>query len=110
MPIHENLSKNLKWFREESKFSQTQLADYLGIDPSLVSRFEKGEREIPLPIALKVCDLFGIEFSDLLIDDPTTLAPNLLLAFRADGLEPKDLQAIGALQKVVKYYKQLNRV
>jgi len=110
MPIHENLSKNLKWFREESKFSQTQLGEYLGVDPSLISRFEKGEREISLPIALKVCDLFGIEFSDLIVDDPTTLAPNLLLAFRSDGLETRDLQAIGALQKVVKYYKQINRL
>ena len=40
------IGKKVKLLREAASFTQQQLADYLSVDQSLISKFEKGERSI----------------------------------------------------------------
>jgi len=55
--------KELKQWREKNRYSQSQLAEVLGVIPISVSRWERGEREIPsfLHLALNYLELKGEE-------------------------------------------------
>lgn len=44
----------IKDLREDSDLTQKQVADYLVCDQSLYSKYERGEREIPLHIIVKL--------------------------------------------------------
>jgi len=41
--------------REDKDFTQQQVAKYLQCDRSLYSKYERGERDIPLHIVAKTC-------------------------------------------------------
>ncbi|HWR23780.1 MAG TPA: helix-turn-helix transcriptional regulator [Feifaniaceae bacterium] len=40
--------------REDNDFSQKQIAEYLKCDRSLYSKYERGERDIPLHLMVKL--------------------------------------------------------
>lgn len=44
--------------REEKGMTQQQVADYLMCDQSLYSKYERGEREVPLELMVKLAKLF----------------------------------------------------
>lgn len=44
--------------REEKGMTQQQISDYLMCDQSLYSKYERGEREVPLEIMVKLAKLF----------------------------------------------------
>ena len=48
----------IKQLREKSKLNQTQLAVFLDVDQSYVSKCEKGERQLSLDSLEKLCNLF----------------------------------------------------
>ena len=47
----------LKKARESKGLTQKQLADMLYVDPSLVCRWEKGQRKVPLATVVAIWDL-----------------------------------------------------
>lgn len=44
--------------REDHDLTQQQVAEYLMCDQSLYSKYERGEREIPLNIMIKLAKLY----------------------------------------------------
>lgn len=44
--------------REDQDISQQQIADYLMCDQSLYSKYERGERTVPLEIMVKLADYY----------------------------------------------------
>lgn len=44
--------------REDHDFTQQQVAEYVGCDRSLYSKYEREEREIPLHALLKLAELY----------------------------------------------------
>ena len=46
--------------REDRDIKQKQVADYLMCDQSLYSKYERGEREIPLALLIKLADYYGV--------------------------------------------------
>lgn len=46
--------------REDSDLTQKQVADYLMCDQSLYSKYERGERALPLELAVKLADLYRV--------------------------------------------------
>ena len=49
----------IKDIREDNDKTQQQIADYLDCDRSLYSKYERGEREIPLALIIKLADYYG---------------------------------------------------
>lgn len=45
--------------REDRDMTQRQVADYLMCDQSLYSKYERGERPVPLEIMVKLAKLYG---------------------------------------------------
>ena len=60
--------------REDRDLKQKQVADYLLCDQSLYSKYERGERALPLDYADKLADFYGVSVDYLLcrtnIDKP----------------------------------------
>ena len=44
--------------REEKDITQQQISEYFNCDQSLYSKYERGEREVPLEIMVKLAMLF----------------------------------------------------
>ena len=52
--------KRIKDLREDSDKKQTEVAGYLGIRQEVYSRYERGERTLPLEHLLKLADLYDV--------------------------------------------------
>lgn len=54
-----NVAYRLKELREENGYSQRQLAEYLEIDQSNLSKIENGKRKLNLILLDKICYLYN---------------------------------------------------
>lgn len=52
--------------REDRDLTQKEVADYLICDQSLYSKYERGERPLPLEYADKLADYYGVSVDYLL--------------------------------------------
>lgn len=52
--------------REDRDLTQKQLADYLLCDQSLYSKYEREERPLPLELADKLADFYGVSVDYLM--------------------------------------------
>lgn len=52
--------------REDNDLKQRQVADYLMCDQSLYSKYERGERPLPLEYAEKLADYYGVSVDYLI--------------------------------------------
>ena len=52
------MNLRIRDLREDNDKTQQQMADYLNCDRSLYSRYERGEREIPLALIAKLADYY----------------------------------------------------
>ena len=99
------IAKNFKALREHLGITQAQMAEYLGVIREQVSYYENGEREIPLQILEKSCNLFGIELVDFFSEEPSESI--ISFAYRADDLDKKDLEEIASFKNIIKNYHRM---
>jgi len=110
MKTQDLIRKNLATLRTRRGLSQEEVAAYLKISRPLISYYENGEREIPLPQLEKLSDLYGVAVSDLMNDETEFQQANFAFAFRTNGLAESDLQSIADFQKIVKNYLKLKSI
>ncbi len=110
MTSQDQIRKNLATLRSRRGLSQEEVAAFLKISRPLISYYESGEREIPLPHLEKLSNLFGVEVADLMSDESAFLQANFAFAFRTNGLAESDLQSIADFQKIVKNYLKLKLI
>ena len=62
----------LRELREERRLTQAAVADVLLCDQSLYSKYERGERSLPLELAAKLADCYGVTLDYLVgrTDEP----------------------------------------
>lgn len=51
--------------REDNDLTQKKIAEYLMCDQSLYSKYERGEREIPLNLIVKLADYYNVSIDYL---------------------------------------------
>jgi|SRR5690554_1786461 len=90
--------KRFKELREESKLKQSQMAEYLEVDQSYISKCEKGERQFSVDLLEKAGDLFGCSFEYFV--NPEYQYTPIPFTFRAESIDTKDLKTIAALNKI----------
>ena len=100
----ENIYTNIRELRTYNKMTQEAVASYLNIDRSTLTKYESGDRNIPLKIAEKIANLFGVELYDLYEKDEQLATTNVVLSFRADELNNEDLESIAQFNTIVKNY------
>ena len=63
--MSEGFPERLKRLRKARKFSQERLAEAIGISYSAYRRYESGERDMPLTVAVRLADLFQVSLDEL---------------------------------------------
>lgn len=58
--------------REDRDIKQKVIAEYLGMDPTVYRRYEKGVRSVPVDVIIKLADYYKVSTDYLLgrTDDP----------------------------------------
>lgn len=93
-----NVGIKVKQLREQANLTQKQMAEYLSIDQSLVSKFEKGERSISSDVLEQLSGLFCCPVSALLSDEKMT--STYTIAFRTTAIGSEDLAALAVINKI----------
>lgn len=98
--------RRLKKLRVDNGYTQKQVADYLEIDQSYLSKIEKGERKITLSIINRLCLLYDCSHQYLFDKDDGYQLPKI--AFK--GVNNVDLDAIARMNEVKMYLNQLRHI
>ena len=93
-----NIGLKVKSLRESSGFTQANIAKYLKVDQSLISKFEGGERAISVDMLEKLTTLFGCSISDF--NENTDNFKPLYFALRASQICEDDLETIYAINRI----------
>ena len=105
MTTNMSVGQKVKNLREKAGLNQTQIAKFLEVDQSFVSKCENGERQFHVDALERLCNLFGCVMSDLISrEDPIE---TLCFAFRADSIESEDLMAISDINKIALNIRQM---
>ena len=91
----EKIGKRIKDLRKRAGFSQGVIAKYLKVDQSLISKIEKGEREVSTDMIKK---LFGCTVKAFIEESQTEEYLNV--AFRSSELSEEDLKAISIINRI----------
>ena len=94
----EVVSKKFADLRTSNGFTQKQIAEYLGVDQSYISKCEKNERQFSLEILEKASNLFGCSI-DYFTNEESKFTP-MPFALRAKDIEVEDLEAISIINKL----------
>lgn len=97
---------NIKRFRKQHAFTQGDVAEYLGLDQTMVSKIESGERSIGVAALEKLGDLFFCALDDFLCE-PGQAVPCREIAFRANGLSGKDMEGLAAIGRIVRNLEEM---
>ena len=89
------LGERLKELRTKFKYTQADISSLLGVDQSLISKYESGERQVSMDVLEKLGDLYCCD----LVHTPPVASPKLQVAFRADSIDAS--KAIQAVNRVV---------
>ncbi len=102
------IGKNLKACRELNKFTQDQVANFLGINRSAYSNYELGDRETPMDVLERCADLYGSELALFFEEDNSAMQEMLTCAFRVDDLSNEDMVQMANFKSIVKSYLKIN--
>ena len=102
------IAKHIRMLREANRFTQDNVAKFLGIGRSAYSNYELGTREIPLDILERLTDLYGVDLYLLFEGNEAAVKNMLVTAFRIDDLSQEDLNAIAVFKRIVKNYIKLD--
>lgn len=98
----------LKQLRKESKLTQDQLAKYLDVDQTMITKLENGTRKLNVTLIEKICNLFGCSEAYLMGEEDTYIPLNF--AFRSNGIQTEDLESIAAMNKIVINIRYMNEM
>lgn len=110
MKPNEIIGRNIKTHREINGFTQDVVSKFLGIKRELISYYETGAREIPFITLEKLSELYGVDLDAFYEEDDKLVKENALIAFRTEGLEKEDLEAISQFKVIVKNYLKMNKL
>ena len=102
------MNERLKTLRKESKITQTQLAQFLDVDQSMITKLESGSRSFNTTMIDKICSLFGCS-EEYLMGESEDYIP-LNFSFRSSGIEAEDLKSIADVNKIVMNLKFMNEL
>lgn len=104
------VGRNLKALRDANKYTQEQVASFLGIGRPCYANYESGEREAPMEILEKACELMGCELSVLFNEDADAVQDMLVCAFRAENLSDGDVVEVAAFKNIVMNYLKMKKL
>ena len=90
--------EKLRSMREEAGLRQGQIAEYLGVTQTFISKVETGERNLTVDQLEKLVNLYGYSL-DIFAGAEHEIHP-IRFAFRAQEVSQDDLRAIAEIGKI----------
>ena len=100
------IGPKLRSLRRKNRYTQKQVADYLEIDQSYLSKIEKGERNLNDVNFEKLCLLYDCSYAYLTGKSDEYECPKF--NFRTD--EKLDLNAISKMNQIMNHLKVLREI
>ena len=92
------IAERMKAFRKSSGLSQANIACFLGVDQSLISKAENGERSLSVEMLEKLAALYGVSISAF--EEDTLPVNPLKFALRSGELTTADMEALSAINRI----------
>jgi transcriptional regulator with XRE-family HTH domain len=104
--MDEIIRVNFKKLRKALNVTQEQMAEYLKLEQSSISKFESGERTLTVSNLEKACSLFGVNLNDLYQDSNhlRVLSPS----FRKTEISTISLEDISNINKIAMNILEMN--
>ena len=102
----QDLIKKIKTLRKENNFSQSYIANELGMSRPTYMQIEKGERELTVAEAKKLAAIFSISFEDFLAGKKSQYRVIIEQQKKKISEKPSDLQ-IRVTRKNLEKFKQV---
>ena len=100
------IGQKVKALRKKAGLNQGQIAQFLGVDQSTISKCEKGKRSFQVNHLERLGDLFGVSLGDLMNEEmPVT---PLRIAFHVGRMQVDDLNTIADVQKIILNLDQMH--
>jgi len=96
--INKTVGENIRVLRENAEFTQSNLARFMNVDQSLISKVEKGERTLSADMLEKLAALFGVTVEQIEAQPITT--SKLSFAFRGSDFSVEEMEAMAAINKI----------
>ena len=92
------IGKNIKVLRESIGFTQANIATFLNVDRSMISKVEKGEKTLSIDMLEKLSCLFGVTVEE--IEKDIIKEPSLLTKYKANELIIENMETFSAINKI----------
>ncbi len=96
--INKMIGENIRVLRENAGFTQSNLAQFMKVDQSLISKVEKGERALSAEMLEKLATLFGVSVEQ--IENQSVAVSKLSFAFRGSEFSIEEMEAIAAINRI----------
>ena len=96
--INKIIGENIRLLRDNAGFTQSNLAQFMGVDQSLITRIEKGDRSISADMLEKLASLFGVTVEQ--IESQPLATSRLSFDFRGSEFTISEMEAISAINKI----------
>lgn len=102
-----NVGRNIKSLREKSGLNQRQVAEFLDLDQSVISKIEKGEINISASLIDKLANLFCCPLSSILYGNEDL---NCKVDYRSNLITKEDLEALSVINKLVLNQFEMDKI
>lgn len=111
MNIYIEFGRRLAFIRQNSKLSQSQIAQKLNIAQSTYAGYEKGVRKIPLEIIVQLSKILNISPTILILGDEANIVKDYTISEQELIKKYRQLTAEqqGAIENSINYYIKTNK-
>ena len=111
MNIYIEFGRRLAFIRQNSKLSQSQIAQKLNIAQSTYAGYEKGVRKIPLEIIVQLSKILNISPTVLILGDEANIVKDYTISEQELIKKYRQLTAEqqGAIENSINYYIKANK-
>lgn len=111
MNIYIEFGRRLAFIRQNSKLSQSQIAQKLNIAQSTYAGYEKGVRKIPLEIIVQLSKILNISPTVLILGDEANIVKEYTISEQELIKKYRQLTAEqqGAIENNIDYFIQVNK-
>ncbi|MDD3123455.1 MAG: helix-turn-helix transcriptional regulator [Candidatus Izemoplasmatales bacterium] len=102
------IRENFKKLRRRINITQEQMADFLNLEQSSISKFESGERTISVSNLEKACSLFGIPLNEIYKE--SDIMRELSPSFRKTNLSMESLDDISKINKIAMNIMEMDAI
>ncbi len=99
------INEKIKELREKSNITQKEMADYLEVTQTYISKLESSDRNLTIDLLMKIANLFVCDISEL-VDDNKSIKP-LVLPFRKKNYSVADLDSISNANKIILNFNEM---